>query len=168
MTDDPAQIDEPGRGPATLTVTLFGDHDAIDQAISDELGRRGCRTHSISVKTGWLASTTNAVVRLDTAAGASALEGLTVARGPSVHVIAICVDSDTADSGRLRHICEDCSSTHDVSLLRHAPLAVTTLQPQPGEAAPPVRHLALAVADVVADQTPGSAAPSFTTRSVAI
>jgi hypothetical protein len=149
-----------------LTVTLFGHHDAIDQAISEELGRRGCRTHSVSVESGWLPSTTNAVVRLDTAAGASALEDLMAARRPGVHIVAISEESgESAD--RLRHLCEECGSTHEVSLLRLLPVQKSPESGRP-EVDPPLRHLALAVVDAVADQTRRSATPSFSTWAVAV
>ena len=168
MDDIPAPTYGPIRNAVELTVTLFGDHDAIDQAISAELGRRGCRTHSISVETGWLTSTRYAVVRLDTAAGASALTGLTDAHEPGVHVVAVGEEpADPPVSNRLRHLCEECSATHDVSLLWHPPLGVPTQDPEPGEVDAPIHNLALAVADEIADQTHGSA-PSFSIRSVAV
>ncbi|MCW2750091.1 MAG: hypothetical protein JWR83_1201 [Aeromicrobium sp.] len=167
MTDIPQPADGPVRDAVELTVTLFGDHDAIDQAISEELGRRGCRTHSINIETGWLPSTTHAVVRLDTAAGASALRGLTAAQGEGAHVVAICEDPSTSPAAdRLRLLCEECSTSHEVSLIWHGPITTTPVRPDAAD--PPVRHLALAVVDEMADQTPGSASPSFSTRSVAV
>lgn len=149
-----------------LTVTLFGDRDALDQAISDELERRGCRIHSVSVESGWLASTTNAVVRLDSAAGASALRGLTAASGPGVHLVATCAEPPaTLDAARLRHLCEECGASHDVSLIRHG--AIVTA-PESAADVPelPVRALAVAVVDEITEQTAGSAEPSFSTRAI--
>ena len=151
-----------------LTVTVFGQHDAIDHAISDELGRRGCRTHSVTVETGWLPSATHAIFRLDTAAGLSALVGLTAADEPGVHIVAVCEDpGDQHDVDRMRHLCEACSESHEVTMLWHAPLGVPTGQPELGATESPVRHLALAVVDEVAGQDRGSPTPSFSTRSVA-
>lgn len=150
-----------------LTVTLFGDRDALDQAISDELQRRGCRIHSVSVESGWLDSATNAVVRLDSAAGASALRGLTAARGPGVHLVATCEHSaETLDSARLRHLCEECSAGHDVSLIRHDPIGSGEQDSTPDAEDEPVRHVALAVVNEVTEQTSGEAEPSFSTREV--
>ena len=42
MTDRPDPLATPIRGAVTLTITLFGDNDRIDHALSQELGRRGC------------------------------------------------------------------------------------------------------------------------------
>ncbi len=162
-------VDRPIRDEVALTVTLFGDHDAIDQAISEELGRRGCRTHSINLETGWLPSTTHAVVRLDTAAGVSALEGLAAAQGHGVHLVAVCENPETTRAAdQLRLQCEECGTSNEVSLIWHSPIATDPIRPEPREADPPVRHLALAVADEITDQTAGSATPSFSTRSVAV
>jgi hypothetical protein len=148
-----------------LTVTLFGDRDALDRAISDELERRGCRIHSVSIESGWLASTTNAVVRLDSAAGASALRGLTAASGPGVHVVATSVEPPTTpDSARLRHLCEECGANHEVSLIRHEQIAMRPVEIAATDL--PVRHLAVAVVDEVTDQRAGAAEPSFSTRAI--
>jgi hypothetical protein len=169
MTDFLEPIDGPIPDAVALTVTLFGDHDALDQAISEELGRRGCRTHSISVEAGWLASTTHAVVRLDTAPGASALEGLATAHCQGVHLVAICENPETAlAANQLRHQCEECGASNEVSLIWHGPIPAAPLQPDADLENRPVRHLALAVVDEIADQTPGSATPSFSARSVAV
>ncbi|MCW2801731.1 MAG: hypothetical protein JWQ70_3203 [Aeromicrobium sp.] len=167
MAYDPRPVDGPIRDAIDLTVTLFGDADAIDQAISEELGRRGCRTHSISMETGWLASTTNAIVRIDTPAGASALEALSSANGRSVHVVAICQGLEDSElSGRLRHLCEECSTSHEVSLIWHAPMETTQVALESPD--PPARHLALAIVDQVAEQSHRPAKPSFSIRSVAV
>src|SRR4051812_43193161 len=112
-----------------LTVTLFGDHDALDQAISEELERRGCRSHSVSVQSGWLPSASSVIVRIDTAAGASAVEGLTSADGPRVHLVATCADpAEPLGTERLRRLCEECAATHDVSLIRHPRLVTPTAE----------------------------------------
>jgi hypothetical protein len=48
-------------GPA---VTLFGGRESLDHAISQELGRRGCSVHHMSVPLGWLSSATYVIARL--------------------------------------------------------------------------------------------------------
>jgi hypothetical protein len=65
-------------------------------------------------------------------------------------------------------LCEECSTSHEVSLLRHAPIAASPIESQAEAAIPPIRHLALAIVDAVTDQKHGSAAPSFSSRSVAV
>lgn len=166
MTSNPSSPAEPLRHAVSLTVTMFGTHDAIEKAISDELGRRGCRTHSVSVETGWLQSTRHAIVRLDTIAGDSAIRGLTAAEGPGVHVVAICLEpADARDSARLRQLCEECSSTHNVSLIWHD--AVGSPEPLIAEDEdPPARRLAVAVVDEVAGQVDPVVRPSFSARSL--
>lgn len=170
MGDNSSVPEGPGEESA-LTVTLFGVHDAIGEAISNELERRGCRTHSVSVESGWLGSATNAIVRLDTAAGSSALKALTEAGGRGVHVVATCADpASVPGAERLQRLCEECSRRHDVSLIWHGPIATEPPSedgPVTGERGLPARHLALVVVDEVTGQAK-SASPSFSSRSVAI
>lgn len=104
------------------TVTLFGNRDALDAALSDELGRRGCSTHSVTTPMGWLTSVTHAIVRLDTRAGEQAMSDLTSREIPATHVIAVCVTSDDeVAAARLDHLCRQCGDSHDVSMIWHAP-----------------------------------------------
>ena len=125
-------------GSTGTTVTLFGDSNAFDHALSDQLGRRGCKTHFVSVPTGWLRSATHAVMRLDTAAGADALKELAETPEPRSHVIAVCPESaDASESDRVREMCRACGTHHDVSLIWHTPLA-----PDVPAAAEPVAEVA--------------------------
>lgn len=113
-----AQLDLTG-----TTVTLFGDSDALDHALSDELGRRGCNTHVVTVPMGWLRSATHAVIRIDSRSGADALEGLAHTDHPPSHVIAVCPEQDAGTAReRLDQVCQGCGTHHDVSLIRHPPL----------------------------------------------
>ena len=159
MADNPATLEgsNGASAPSALTVTLFGAHDAIGEAISNELERRGCRTHSVSVESGWLGSATNAIVRLDTAAGSSALKALTAAGVPGVHVVATCAATSSAPAAeRLQRLCEECSQRHDVALLWHGPIATEPPfedEPRTDEPGLPAQHLALAVVDEVTGQT---------------
>jgi hypothetical protein len=158
--------------PSALTVTLFGVHDSIGEAISDELERRGCRTHAVSVESGWLGSATNAIVRLDTAAGTSALKALTAADGKGVHVVATCADTSSGPAAeRLQRLCEECSQHHEVSLIWHGPIATEPPfgdEPRTDEPSLPAQHLALAVVNEVTDQAPRPPSPSFSSRSIAV
>lgn len=131
------------------TVTLFGSSDALDHALSNELGRRGCNTHFVSVPMGWLTSATHAVIRLDTRAGAEALEQLAATEQPTSHVIAICPqETEAATRDRLDELCRECGQHHDVSLIWHPPL----------DAAMP-DALASSIADEMADHL--QTGPSF-------
>jgi hypothetical protein len=110
-------------GSTETTVTLFGGSDPLDHALSTQLERRGCRTHFVSVPTGWLRSATHAVMRLDTAAGVEALKGLSTTEQPYSHVIAVCPETvDSSESERVRDMCRACGMHHDVSLIWHPPL----------------------------------------------
>ncbi|MET0821527.1 MAG: hypothetical protein ABWY58_11215 [Aeromicrobium sp.] len=109
------------------TVTLFGSRDALDAALSDELGRRGCSTHSVTTPMGWLTSVTHAVVRLDTRAGEQALSDLTSRQIPAAHVVAVCATSDDEVAhARLDSLCRQCGDSHDVSMIWHAPFGLPT------------------------------------------
>lgn len=147
------------------TVTLFGARDALDTALSDELGRRGCSTHTVTTPVGWLTSVTQAVIRLDTASGESALHDLMAERRPPAHVVAVCQTSDEATSARLDALCRACGDSHEISLIWHPPFHVTlddltvdpTLEPvlAPGE-------LAATIADEIDHQ--GSSDASFASQ----
>jgi hypothetical protein len=146
-------------GSAETTVTLFGASDPLDHALSMQLGQRGCRTHFVTVASGWLRSAQHAIMRLDTVAGAAALEELAATHEPRSHVIAVCPEpDDPAESDRLREMCRTCGSHHDVSLIWHTPLDAAA--PANGAVA---TALAVSVADEMMDHWPG-AAPSFVAR----
>jgi hypothetical protein len=147
------------------TVTLFGDGDPLDHALSDELGRRGCKTHHVSVPTGWLPSATHAIMRLDTVAGAEALEQLAHTRQPRSHVIAVCPQpTDAAESDRVSEMCRACGVRHDVSLIWHPPLDAS---PVPTAHSSSETTVATALATTVADEMvehSSVGAPAFVTR----
>lgn len=151
-------------GSTGTTVTLFGDSDPLDHALGTQLEQRGCRTHFVSVPTGWLRSATHAVMRLDTAAGAEALRELSETQQPHSHVIAVCPESiDSAESDRVREMCRTCGMHHDVSLIWHPPLdsEVTASQDVPTENVA-ANALAAKVADEMMRSSTGQ--PSFVTR----
>ena len=151
-------------GSTGTTVTLFGDSDSLDHALGTQLERRGCRTHYVSVPTGWLRSSTHAVMRLDTAAGAEALKELSVTDQPYSHVIAVCPESvDSSESDRVRDMCRACGMHHDVSLIWHPPLDadVTT---SPGVQTESVATTALAAQVVDEVMRTSAGQPAFVTR----
>jgi hypothetical protein len=148
------------------TVTLFGNRDALDSALGDELGRRGCSTHAVTTPTGWLASVTHAVVRLDTRAGERAMSDLTSREVPATHVIAVCATSDDrVAAARLDDLCRSCGDHHDVSMIWHAPFGL----PTGGSDGTLVRasELASSIADEIGSQDTTASAPSFTSRTFA-
>lgn len=157
MTDD-LQLDGP-------TVTMFGERDALDTAVSDELGRRGYSTHTVTTAVGWLGSVTHAVIRLDTAVGQRAIGDLMAREAPSAHVVAVCTTPpDDAASARLDELCRRCGEHHDVSLVWHAPLEVGLDAAVDPSVAPIPAELAVAIADEIGHQKTQAAAPSFTSR----
>lgn len=158
MTDFPLATSLPGT--ANQTITLFGDNDEIDHALSAELGRRGCRTHAVSVETGWLSSAANVICRLDTAAGQRAMEGLVGRDRPRATVIAVCERPTSAyESRRIHDMCQECGRHHDVSLIWHSAVDEATSSP--------LEHLAVSVADEVSERmTDDDAEGSFTSRFV--
>lgn len=159
MTDRNNPI--PIRGTVTSTITLFGDNDQIDAALSQELGRRGCSTHAVSVETGWLQSAEHAICRLDTLSGQRALEGLAGRSRPRANVVAICEKpADTYATQRLSDLCEECGRHHDVSLIWHSSVASSRNTDNP-----PLEHLAVAVADELSAKV-GSRGSSFSSRYV--
>ncbi|MDR7085434.1 hypothetical protein J2X11_000273 [Aeromicrobium panaciterrae] len=162
MTDRPDPLTTPIRDAATLTITLFGDNGRIDHALSAELGRRGCRTHAVSVETGWLKSAENVICRLDTVAGQRALEGLAGRVGPHATVIAVCEQpANESDAKRLQDLCKACGRHHDVSLIWHSPVGDA-----PASEPPPIEHLAVSIVDEVSTKVAHTDGNSFTTRFV--
>ena len=143
------------------TVTLFGNRDALDTALSDELGRRGCSTHAVTTPMGWLTSVTHAVVRLDTRAGEQAMSDLTSRQIPATHVVAVCATSDDrVAAARLDTLCRRCGDSHDVSMIWHAPFGL----PAGGLDGALVRtsELAASIADHIGSQ---DAAPAFSSST---
>ncbi len=162
MTDRPNPISTPLRGTDLLTITMFGERDEVGDALSQELGRRGCRTHAVSVETGWLASASNAICRIDTVVGQRAMEALAGRERPRATVIAVCEKPrDEYASKRLHDLCQECGRHHDVTLIWHSPVAEA-----PATDHPPLEPLAVAVADQASAQVNVAGGSSFTTRYV--
>jgi len=155
MTGDFDVLDRPAEAPHIIT--LFGDNDPLDHALTEELARRGRRTHSISVATGWITTASHAIVRLDTASGAVALHELTARKHPPAHVIAMCEKpSETQASERLSEMCRRCGQHHDVSLIWHPRVAQQL----------PASDLAVTVADAVEERAVAGHIPSFGARTL--
>lgn len=154
-------------GSTETTVTLFGVSDALDHALGAQLEQRGCKTHVVSVPTGWLRSATHAVMRLDTAAGADALKALADTREPRSHVIAVCPDTgDVSESDRVRAMCRACGRHHDVSLIWHPPIVAAP--PAPAEQAVVTQDaLATTVADEMVEHS-SVGRPAFVTRPLVL
>ncbi|KRC65483.1 hypothetical protein ASE12_12400 [Aeromicrobium sp. Root236] len=149
------------RGSAATTVTLFGGSDPLDHALSAHLDRRGCKTHSVTVATGWLQSATHAILRLDTVAGAEAFKQLAATPEPRSHVVAVCPETDdAAESDRVRDLCRACGVHHDVALIWHPPLGVNS---SAAATASTTTALASTVANEMADHL-SVGAPAFVTR----
>lgn len=145
------------------TVTLFGDRDVVDEALSQELGRRGCSTHAVTIPMRWLGSATHAVVRLDTPTGERAIEDLAARDMPATHVVAVCqTPSDDATSARLDELCRRCGDHHDVSLIWHGPVAVG-LDAAVNDVTP--GGLAATIADEIGHQEAWTSAPSFASQT---
>jgi len=157
MTIDP--------GTTGTTVTLFGGSDPLDYAMSAQLDRRGCRTHSVTVATGWLQSVTHAIMRLDTVAGAEAFRQLIDTPTPRSHVVAVCPQTDdVAESARVQDLCRACGVHHDVALIWHPPLVSH-------ETAVSTADTTAALAATVADEMAGHLSvgePAFVTRPFTI
>ena len=157
-------------GSTGTTVTLFGDSDPLDRALGTQLERRGCRTHFVSVPTGWIRSATHADMRLDTAAGAEALKELSRTPQPYSHVIAVCPETvDPSESDRVRDMCRACGMHHDVSLIWHPPLdhEVTAIGGVPSESVT-TNALAAKVVDEMMRSSAGQlpvGTPPFLTES---
>lgn len=162
MIDRPNPLATPIRGTVPETITLFGDNGRVDHALSEELGRRGCRTHAVSVETGWLSSALTVICRLDTLSGQRALEGLAGRKLPRAMVVAVCEKpTDQHAYKRLHDLCEECGRHHDVSLVWHSAVADA-----PASDRPPVEHLAKSVVDEVSARIGGRDGSSFTSRYV--
>ena len=150
-----------GPGSTGTTVTLFGGSDPLDHALSVHLDRRGCKTHSVTVATGWLQSATHAIMRLDTVAGAEAFKQLAGTPEPRSHVVAVCPEpDDAAESDRVRDLCRACGLHHDVALIWHPPLGANSTA---AATARTTTALAETVADEMADHL-AVGAPAFVTR----
>lgn len=166
MTGDFDVLDGPAEAPHIIT--LFGDHDVLDHALTNELARRGRPTHTVSVATGWLTSATHAIMRIDTASGAVALRELTARKHPRAQVVAMCEKpSDMQDTERLKEMCQQCGQHHDVSLIWHpamepGPSYHAGIQPAPER---PTIDLAVTVADAVEERALASSVPSFETHT---
>ena len=150
------------------TVTLFGDRDAIDGALSDELGRRGRSTHSVTTPVGWLTSTTQAVVRLDTPSGDVAMRDLLTRDVAPAHIVAICEEpSDGFESSAIDELCRQGADRHEISLIRHAAFEVTDLGTPAdalgGSATTPL-VLAVTIADEISHQQEHRASPAYVSR----
>ena len=161
MTDRNNPVSAPLRGTTASTITLFGDNDQIDVALSQELGRRGCRTHAVSVVTGWLQSARHVICRLDTVVGQRALEGLAGRSRPRANVVAVCEKpTDAYATQRLKDLCEECGRHHDVSLIWHSSISGSRNTEHP-----PIDHLAVSVADEMSAKVDGHGS-SFSSRFV--
>jgi hypothetical protein len=139
------------------TVTVFGAHDRLDHALSEELGRRGCTTHHVSVTTGWLHSSTHAIIRPDTASGAKAMQQLANGAGPPCHIIALRSETeDAAESVRVDELCRTCGTKHHLSVVWHLPLQPEAPDSHAGVPQPPqVDAIAAEVVDeIVKNHTP--------------
>jgi hypothetical protein len=150
------------------TVTLFGERDALDIALSDELGRRGCGTHSISIPVGWLHTTRYAVLRLETVSGDLALRELTDQDEPASHVVAVCErPANSGDASRIEELCRQCGDHHDVSLIWHAPMGESPVLDARSGRAPDPADLASTIADEIGLQYDATDTPSFATQTYA-
>lgn len=152
-----------------LTVTVFGNHDELDNALGEELCRRGWRAHLVSVRTGWLQSAKNAIVRVDTESGASAIQELADDGHDPVHLVALCENRpDDWGLEAVRETVSECGARHDTSLMWHRPVDSTLLEPanEADTADRPVDLLASAIADEVSHQGTSSADPSFRSRLI--
>lgn len=155
--------------PARPLVTVFGDHDALDVALNEELERRGRMTHTITTPVGWLKSATHAVIRLNTRTGEQALRDLASRDVPPTQVVAVCETSaDEAVSERVADLCRRCGETHDITLIWHAPFDPRLLDfhaPRGSGVAPTAGELASTIADEVRSQEGRAFAAVFASQS---
>lgn len=147
-------------------VTLFGDRDALDTALSEEFGRRGCSTHTVTIPVGWLTTVSYAVVRVGTRSGTEALAGLLEQDDPCTRVVAVCESSeDDADAlAAVQSLCRRCSDHHQIALIVHAPLEATLAEVTDLLAptnAQDTDHLARTIADRMALPSVAAMMPSF-------
>lgn len=70
-------------------MTVFGASGQLELALAKRLYESGVTTHLVSALIGWLRSTEDAIIRLDTPAGAAAAEELAVIRALPNRVIAL-------------------------------------------------------------------------------
>ena len=132
-------------------VTLFGDCDPLDAALRRELSRRGGSTHHVTASTGWLASTINAVLRLDTDSGAKAPAQLAGADQPRSHIVAVCAEKiDPHEAQQIVDLCRSCGDRHDFSLIWHPVLTIQDARAAPRDGTrDPTEVLASTIADEV-------------------
>lgn len=150
-------------------VTVFGDHDALDAALNDELGRRGRNTHTISTPLGWITSVTHAVLRLNTETGVQALRELASRESPPSQIVAVCErSSDDLSSARVADLCRQCGEHHDVTLIWHEPFELRIADAHEVQNAGPIPtpgELAVTIADEVTNQEARVPRPAFATQS---
>lgn len=150
-------------------VTVFGDHDALDMALNDELDRRGRSTHTISTPLGWLVSVTHAVIRINSQTGLQALQDLASRDVPAAQVVAVCEASTDDDfSAQVDELCRRCGEHHDVSLIWHDPFALRVADahdPRIGGPTLSPGELAVTIADEVWQQEDRELHPSFASQN---
>lgn len=96
------------------TVTIFAEHGPLVDDIADEIRARGAATHTVSVEAGWLASTTRALMMLDSRAGVSAVNELCDSGVSGVHVVALV--SDTSRD-QMAEVCDTCAERNDFQVM---------------------------------------------------
>lgn len=107
------------------TVTLFGERDELDEAIGDELARRGCSTHVITVTMDWLPSTTHAIFRLGTPTGDQAMLDLAATAAETTRIAAVCESSsDATRTEAIQAAWVTSSQGHLAALVWHEPFDV--------------------------------------------
>ena len=85
-------------------MTVFGASGQLELALAKRLYESGVTTHLVSALIGWLRSTEEAIIRLDTPAGAAAAEELAVIRTLPTRVIAL---HEEPTGAAVRHQCLD-------------------------------------------------------------
>lgn len=146
------------------TVTLFGQLDALGEALSDELSHRGLSTHAVTTPMGWIDSVAHAVVRLGSPVGERAFEALAAGGTPTTHVVAVCeTRRDDTTAARFEGMCRRAGEHHAVSLMWHPPLDELRLDDVGPGLAP--RDLAVAIADEIAGLA-AREAPAFAEQTV--
>lgn len=150
-------------------VTVFGDHDALDAALNDELDRRGRAIHSVTTPLGWLSSVTHAVLRVNSATGVEALRDLASRDAPPTQVVAVCETGvDEALFEQVAELCRRCGEHHAITLIWHAPLELKVDDVYdpcgPAGVSNPL-ELAISIADEVGYQEARPLAPVFATQN---
>lgn len=150
-------------------VTVFGDHDALDAALNEELDRRGRMTHTITTPLGWLKSVKHAVIRINTKSGVQALQDLAYRDVPPSQVIAVCeLSRDDATAAQVAELCRRCGDHHDVTLIWHAPFELRIAdahEPQPTGPTASAGELAITIADEVRSQESRAPRPVFVSQN---